>query len=173
MGKKQFILILSITLSCLFLFCDDLLKSNKQETIITNINMEEMAHRHLPGFSLLRQRAKGDLGTEYVFTNESDSVNVFITVGLHKSANDAENIVLDYLDGISMGMEKGPIPGESIGDKLWWLAPYSDTNIVTNIVFIRKNAHFEMSSHKGVNLKTLAKAIDDDIINEASYITFK
>jgi len=173
MQKKIFISILFIALLCFVLSCDDLFKSKDDEKIITNINMEEMAQRHLPGFSLLRQRDKGDWGTEYVFTNENDSANVFITVGLHESSKTAENTVLEYLGEISMVMDDGSIPGETIGDQLWWLAPYSYTNIVTNLIFIRKNAHFEMSSHKGVNLIILAKAIDTDILNKASYITFK
>ena len=172
MKKHLFILILLIVLLCLFFTCDKIFNTKKQETIITNIDMEEMAHRHLSGFSLLRKGSNGDIGTEYVFTSESDSVNVFIIVGLHESGKDAENVVLDYLNGISIGMKNGPIPGESIGDKLWWWSPNSDPNDVTNIVFIRENALFIMSCWNNEKIKTLAKAIDDDIIGKASYITF-
>jgi hypothetical protein len=170
MIKKLFILVLCTAISWSFFFCESLLDFNKIEPLITKIDMEEMAHRHLSGFSLARKSSRGILGTEYVFKRESDSVNIFITIGLYQSAEDAENVASDYFNDISMRMEKGPIPGESIGDKLWWWAPRSDPKNVTNIVFIRYNVLFLMSSHKYKELKVLAKAIDNDILGNASYI---
>lgn len=170
MIKKIFILVLCTAISCSFFFCESLLDFNKIEPLITKIDMEEMAHRHLSGFSLARKRSMGILGTEYVFKRESDSVYIFITMGLHQSAEDAENVVSDYFNDISMCMKKGPIPGESIGDKLWWWAPLPDSKNITNIVFIRYNVLFLMNSHTYKEVKVLAKAIDNDILGNASYI---
>ena len=159
---------------CFFCFCKGPIKTTPQETIITKIDMEEMALRHLSDFNLIRERPKGSTGTEYVFIRESDSVRVSMTVGLHPSANDAEDIALDFLHGIALVMVGGPIQGDSIGDKLWWYAPTSDLNNVRNIVFIRKNALFIMScSYRYTELPILAKAIDDDIVKGESYITIE
>jgi hypothetical protein len=173
MCKERYVLIILIITLISFLFCDDIFQTKDEEIIIINIDMEEMVKLHLPNFNLIRQRAKGDLGTEYVFFNINDSANIFIRVGLHKTANNAENFVLDYLDEISMGMNNSPILEEPIGDTFWWFAPNADPIVVTNIIFTRKNAHFEIISHDGVELIALAKAIDDDILTGASYITYK
>lgn len=135
--------------------------------------MEEMAQRHLASFSLQRERSVDSMSTEYVFVRESNSADVFITIGLHQSAKDAEYIANNYLNGISLHMEEGPYQGVSIGDKFWWCAPTSDSNNVTNLVFLRKNALFIMSSHSYEEIEELAKKIDDDIIKEESYITFR
>jgi len=70
-------------------------------------------------------------------------------------------------------MEERPHQGVLIGDKFWWWAPSQNPNILKNILFIRSNALFVMScSRSYVELKTLAKKIDDDIIRKESYITF-
>ena len=169
-----FLLTVLIFILCFFCFCKEPIKTTPQETIITKIDMEEMQHRHLSDFNLIRERPKGITGTEYFFKRESDSVLVFITVGLHPSAKDAEDIALDYLNGIALAMVEGPIQGESIGDKLWWWAPTSHPDNVTNIAFIRKNALFIMDCSDGYNeLPILAKAIDDDIVKGESYITIE
>jgi len=140
--------------------------------IITEIDEEEMAHRNLLNFNLQRERSVDSVRTEYVFKRERDSVIVFITIGLYKSAEDAENFAINYLNSISAYMEEGPHQGVLIGDKFWWRPTRADSNSLTNIVFLRKNALFSMSSHSYKDLKTLAKLIDDDIVNEESYITF-
>ena len=167
MKEKIFILICCVTISSSLFFCN---KQDNIETIITKVDMEEMAHRHLPYFNLLRERSKYVYGREYVFVRESDSANIFITIGLHQSEKDAENIANNYFSEISMVMKEGPHQGVTIGDKYWWLAPFQDSSILTDIVFIRKNALFIMSSHSYEELKELAKKIDDDIIIDANYV---
>jgi hypothetical protein len=169
MRNKILKLILCIAISCSLLFCD---KQDNNETRIKKINMQELSLRHLPNFILVRERLRDSLKIEYVFKRESDSINVFITVGLHSSAENAENIANNYINSISILMKAGTHNGVSIGDKMWWW-PDADSNSLTNIVFIRKNALFIMSSHGFRDLKSLAKKIDEDIVTGASYITFQ
>jgi hypothetical protein len=171
MMKKIFILICCTVISCLFFCCSK--QTNSDNMIITEIDEEEMAHRNLLYFNLIRESSVDSVRTEYVFKRERDSVIVFITIGLYKSGKDAENIAINYLNSISAHMEEGPHQGVLIGDKFWWWPTSADSNSLKNIVFLRKNALIIMScSHTYRDLKMLAKSIDDDIVNEESYITF-
>ena len=165
--KKIFILICYAVISYSLFFCS---KQDNIETIITKVNIEEMAHMHLQYFNIFREGPKYIYGKEYVFIREGDSANVFINIGLHQSEEYTENTADNYLNSISLVMKEGPHHGVYIGDKFWWWAPDGDSNNVTNIVFIRKNALFIMSSHNYRELNTLAKKIDDDIIIKANYI---
>jgi hypothetical protein len=149
-----------------------LVRSDPNVPLVTKIDMEEMARQHLDGFRLVRKRAHWNWGREYVFRREGDKEAVFVKVGLHPSVREVEELVLDYLNGISLIMREGPVMGEAIGDNAWWSAT-STPPIVTNIVFIRKNALFTLSFHSYDKVKALAKAIDDDIMGGASYITIK
>lgn len=150
-----------------------LVRSDPNVPLVTRVDMEEMARRHLVDFSLVSKRPIWNYGREYVFRRESDKATVFVTVGLHPSVGEVEELVLDYLNSISAVMRKGPIIGELIGDNGWWLSPSFAPHIVTNIVFIRKNALFILSSHNYEEMKELAKAIDNDLMGAAFYITIK
>lgn len=165
--RKTYIFIGCIAIMCSLISCDD--GSSLDTRLVSEINMEEMAQLNLPDFNLVREGPKHYLGKEYVFVRESDATNVFITIGLHQSEIEAENIATDYLNDISMSMKDGPHQGVSIGDKYWWETG-SDSDILTNIVFIGKNALFIMSSHSYGELKTLAVKIDNDIFNNADYV---
>lgn len=165
--RKTYIFIGCIAIMCSLISCDD--DSSLARRFVSEINMEEMAQLNLPDFSLVREGAKFYEGKEYVFVRESDATNVFITIGLHQSEIDAEYIATNYLNYISISMNEGAHQGVSIGDKFWWETG-SDSNILTNIVFIEKNALFIMSSHSYDELKTLAVKIDNDILNNADFV---
>ena len=165
--RNTFIVLCCFEIACCIFSCN---KEIISFSIITKVDMEGMAYRHLNDFSLIRSRPKWDLGKEYVFCRESDTACVFITIGLHQSGKDAENIANKYLTYISAGFNEGPHQGVSIGDKFWWLAPFQDNSVLTNIVFIKENALFIMSSGSYNELKTLAQKIDHDIIIKANYI---
>lgn len=170
MINRIYILIGCLAVSCSVFFCD---KEDNLRTIITKVDMEEMAHRHLPDFYLLLEGSIDSVTTEYVFVRESDSAEVSIRIGLYQSEENAENAAIKYLSLVSTVMEEGPHQGVSIGDKFWWLAPL-DPNILTNIVVIRKNALIIFNcSYNYEELKKLAKLMDDDIANEESYIIFQ
>ena len=179
MKNKSFListlLILLLTFSVLQIYsikAQEVIAVNKENRYVTRFDADEMVKKHLTDFNLLGKRAIWNRGRMFEYQN-NNAQKVSILVGLHPSANDAEVIALDYLNYISMAMKKGPIEGESIGDKLWWWSPSSDPNNVTNIVFIRKNALFIISSHSYKKIKALAKAIDEDIINRESYTSIE
>jgi hypothetical protein len=160
----------------LLVFSFSLLSCNKEnnennDLQISQINMEEVANRYLKEFNVRQKPSNDSLTKEYIFTRNTDSAYIFITVRIHNTSVEAENFVNKYIDDISLHMEEGPYQEIIIGNKYWWWAPNSDFNNVTNLVFIRKNVVFIMSS-QSYDIKTLAKKIDDDIVNKESYITF-
>lgn len=161
----------------LFAFSYSLFSCNKEnnenkDLQISHIDMVEMANRYLKEFNIQQKSSNDSLVTEYIFTRNTDSANIFITIRIHNTSIEAESFVNNYIDDVSLHMEEGLYQEIIIGDKYWWWAPNSDFNNLTNLVFIRKNAVFVMSSHSYEDIKTLAKKIDDDIVNRESYITF-
>lgn len=159
-----------LSISFLLFFCN---KENSNETsLISKIDIEEMRKINLEDFHLIRERTDSTR-TEYVLTRNEDSVDVFIAIGLYPSADNAENSVLEDFSYMAIKMEEGASQKIIIGDKYWWWSPNSDFNNVTNLIFIRENAVFIISSHNYGDLKNLAKKIDDDILNKEPYIIFK
>lgn len=68
-------------------------------------------------------------------------------------------------------MENGVHQGVLIGNKFWWWAADEETENLTNVLFIRKNALIIMScSINCRSLKRFAEEIDNGIINGESYV---
>ena len=175
MNKIVYTLISFIVIAFLIFSCDKQESFNTDkhdsfnDTIIKEIDMEEMAHRHLPGFGMTRKSSWDSLNIENVYFRESDSAKVFLSIGLHQSLEKAFEYSILYLNSISLYMLLGPYQEISIGNKYWYSTTY---DFLTNLVFIRKNAFIRMSSYSYKELGILAKKIDDDIVNRESYITF-
>lgn len=153
--------------------CSDvggILNSAQKDSLITKFDAEQMAKMNLPDFILIRSRAQWNRGREFVFQRSKDQANVSVIIGMHQSSSNATSVALDYLNEISMHMNDSPLAGAAIGDKLWWWSPNADTTNVTNILFLKENALFILSSHKYENLIDLARAIDEDIAKKEIYI---
>ena len=170
-----FIGVFLITTISVFFSCENFLGSNSKHDAqyITKFDMDEMAKKNLADFALIRSRAQWNRGREFVFQRSSDQANVFIIIGIHQSPGDANDIALDYLNEISIRMKEGPLAGAAIGDKLWWWSPNSDSTNVTNILFLKENVLFILSSHSYKNLIDLARAIAEDITKKESYLTIE
>ena len=69
-----------------------------------------------------------------------------------------------------MAMIRGTNKDASLGGKYWYATLPQDTSIVTNILFVRKNALMIISSYNYMELNILAKLIDEDIVRGESYI---
>jgi hypothetical protein len=74
------------------------------------------------------------------------------------------------LDYGTVDMEKGPSEEFSIGYK-YWVQSSQDTK-QAYLVFTRKNVVFIFHCYPYFDMKSLAKSMDDDIINRSAYITF-
>ena len=171
MIRKIYLLISGCIIFWSLFSCNKEKDSINLESVITRFDIEEMANIHLPDFYLHDKRFRDLLGNKYYFVRESDNVDVSITIGLYKSAEIAENNAINFFKYVSMAYIEGPPQGVSIGDKYWYSGFGLDFNNVTGIVFIRKNALFIMSCDNNYgDLQTLAKNIDDDIINNAEYV---
>jgi hypothetical protein len=175
MIKKLFILTCCIVISSLFYYCNkqEPLESANDKSFIVKFNVELMVRNHFTKYELVRNGPKWNYGREFVYKINDNNEVVFITVGLNPSAEDAENIVIKYLNEISMAMTDRPHMGISIGDKCWWATNFQDSSILTNIVFIRKNALIKLISLSYGDLKALAKSIDEDITKGASYLKYE
>ena len=163
------LLVFAGTISFLLLFCD---RDNNCENSITDIDVITMVQKHLADFTFIKEYPIDSIKTEYVFERNMDSALLIISVGLYQNEDEALNIAKDYVESISAHMEEGHPDGISVGDAFWWWAPGPEFSIMKNIVFVRTNALFILSGPAFEDLvEPLAISIDNDIMNEASYIT--
>lgn len=137
---------------------------------IAKFDAVQMGQQNLPDFDLVRSRAQWNRGREFVFQRASDQATIHLTIGLHPSPTDANEVASEYLNEISMRMMEGGLGNIQIGDKFWWWSPTSDSENITNILFLKENALFILSSHSYKNLLDLARTIDEDIKAKASYL---
>jgi len=146
---------------------DDLVE---QAPLVESIDIKEMAKIHLKDYSLLRERSYYGVDTQYVYTNNNNEA-IYIVLGIYPSQAAADSSLINqyfsYMAGVPI---KGSYQGIEIGDGFWWL---TGAIKVSNVYFIRRNAMFMMNSSKYEGLVDLAKKIDDDILNKASYITYR
>lgn len=171
MIRRKSVLIFSIAVMFVLSCCN---KQDNQERIITGIDIEELANRNLADFILLRESSKDSVRTEFVFVRHSDSSTIFLQIGIYQLLEDAESAATAYLNYISIYMNEGNHQGVKIGDQFWWWPSDADFNNITNIVFLRRNAFITISCSYGYDsLKALAKSIDDDIVNEETYVSFR
>lgn len=140
---------------------------------IVKFNVELMARKLLSNYELIRKEAKWNYGREYIYKMENGSDLLFVTVGIHASAEAANKIATNYLNEISMTMMRGLNNDASFGDNYWYASLPQDTSIVTNIMFVRKNALVIISSYNYLHLNILAKMIDEGIVNGESYVEKK
>lgn len=139
---------------------------------VTRFDINSMATNYLLDFEFIRKRAKWNYGREFVYENKGAKECVFITIGLHSSAESANIIANSYLNEMSARMTNGIKNQILLGDKFWYLTSYSDSSKFINIVFIRENALFILSCSPSFSgLFSLAKRIDESIINRASFVT--
>ena len=146
----------------------------EQVPLVAQIDIQKMRQLYLSEFQLVRETIRQDyLGTEYIFKRESDSEILIMQIGIEKSDKDAQADILYYLKDISGVLTSGPHLGVSVGDEYWWRAKFEHANLLEHIAFVRKNVLITMETTNYDELESLAKKIDDDILNRASYITYK
>ncbi|MFN8207908.1 MAG: hypothetical protein U0T82_10945 [Bacteroidales bacterium] len=147
---------------------DELEKSNQPDTIITSMNIREMAGRHFPDFVF---GSRDSIHGKYNFYNGSENVSLDLEVRIYNSVEQARMRLAAYLlDYGTVTMEQGPSDEFSIGYK-YWVRPYSEGKLAY-LVFTRKNVVFIFNSRQDFEFMNPAKLIDDDIINREDYITF-
>jgi len=167
-NRTQLILII---LSLLFFFnCDKDIEPVMK--LIKSYDIELMTLKNLPQFIFKNEYTIETIGTEYLLTRISDSIDVNIIFGIHDSKENAEIAALSYMNEISAVHNSEALENIKIGDKYWWLGDTPNTDNIIRFVFIRYNSLFIIESFN-FDLETLAKKIDDDILNRESYITFK
>jgi hypothetical protein len=141
--------------------------------LISHIDIEGMRKKNLKDFEIIRVEEYDSSRTEYVFSRNNDKTIIHLNIRLYESSEIVEATVIDILNSISMVVKSGESQEIIIGDKYWWWAPDNDFNNATSLMFIRKNSFISISSYDNVDVKNLAKKIDNDILNKESYITFK
>jgi len=162
-------LVLLLVLFTSFYACKKSEEPNKPLKNIESIDIKEMAKIHLKDYSLKREGFFNGLDTQYVYTSNNGEA-IYIVLGIYPSQAAADSSLNQYFSEMAGVPMKESYEGIEIGDSFWWL---TGAIKVSSVYFIRKNAMFMISSSKYDGLVDLAKKIDDDILNRASYITYR
>ena len=140
---------------------------------IKSIDIKEMAQVHLPDFILVRERLYNKLDSEYVFSRNNDTDVIWVVSGICPSSAIADSTLKSYFSYIAGVPQAGAYQGISLGDQLWWMTDGTINSRLTNVYFIRRNIYFSLSAKNYTELIGLAKEIDEDILNKASYIKYR
>jgi hypothetical protein len=153
-----------------------LLLSNTDVQLVNSLDIKKLGEKYLPEFHIQSTKnLRWETGVNYLFTrSNSSAVPIGINIGLYPSVREAEQAVLQGLNTYSVGMKEGPVQGESLGDNSWYAATKSalGEEFIINLTFIRYNAVISLVtiSEGGINILSLAKSIDRDILSGGQYM---
>jgi len=157
-----------------------LIRSLYTNNLVEGINTVALVQKYLSEYHYGSPLSLWYWGYLYRFYKQgNDRMAVSIQIGVYPSIQEAEEIALYYLNTISTLFMEGPIQNESIGDNCWYaLNNYSEKK-VRSVSFLRKNVFMVVDvDYEAPNpftytdLIDLCKAIDSDILNGTSYISF-
>ena len=151
-----------------------LIQSNTDVPLVSALDEKMLRDKYFKAFEIQGvTNLRWETGIEYNFCRVADTSFVSIRIGLYPSVREAEEAVLDGLNGGTAWMNEGPIQSEQIGDTIWYTTTETALHgeIIILVTFIRYNAVFTLCCMDGeVDLLSLAKSIDQDIQNGASYL---
>jgi len=148
-----------------------LIRSHYDAGFATGIDISDLVEQHLQEFKLEPLRFMYPRQKVFIANRSIDSTVIYIMAGVYPSVEEAEEVVLKHINNLTASYQEGPVMGESIGDNAWWFG--SQEFPVESIVFVRKNVFFSISimESKGqIDILSIAKAVDMDIMNGTDYI---
>ncbi len=167
-------LFILLVLSLFFISCENIFKSkNEDKKYITNYDVEGMKEKLLPNFKLVDKNARMYMGRDFRFQDSTTTDNyVEFRIGIHPSSNDANKFALNYINWSAGIPQEDSNNILGIGDRCWTMTFESDT---TSYLFLRTNICCLVLSHSlgNLQLRELARSIDEDIVNNADYIKKK
>ncbi|MDP2982011.1 MAG: hypothetical protein Q8O92_01605 [Candidatus Latescibacter sp.] len=146
-----------------------LIRSNTEVSLVAGVNVLALVQKYANDFAANLVASQQNSVVEYGLYRKSDQQGISMMIGLHSSVREAEESMLDALNyQINIIMEESP--QYKIGESAW----SRPSKYQPGFAFIRKNAVVYLhSSYPSTNVDIigLARAIDQDLVNGAPYVT--
>jgi hypothetical protein len=130
--------------------------------LVKAIDLDVMRNNHLPKYELQSKTEDKNGVKRMVVYNKESQKKIEIRITLLPSVDDANNNILDLLNGTSVLLNDGTPSGHAIGDNSWYHTT-KETG-ATGILFVRKNAVISIFAQDGSVADTLARKLDEDIL---------
>lgn len=148
------------------------LKKTKETTaLVANVDLDVVRTNHMAKYELHRKTQDKGGQREMVLYDEGSGKKVELRMTLHPSVADAENNVLDLLNGTSVIFSNGAPSGGGIGDNAWYHTTKGTG--ATGILFVRRNVVVSLFAQDGPAAEALALKLDADIVAGKNGIALK
>ncbi len=139
------------------------LKKTKQtKTLVANIDVDVVMTNHFAKYEVQRKTEDKSGQKEMVLYDKESQKKVELRIVLYPSTADAENGLLDLLNGASVIFKDGTPSGGDIGDNTWYFTT-KETG-ATGIMFVRRNVVVSLFAQEGLVAEGLARKLDADIL---------
>lgn len=155
----------------LLLFCS-CEKNNNNLSIIGSLEPNGLKQKYFSEYDLQTKYNIDSTIVLYRFKNDSNITIAEFDVRIFDNDKQAIDGLIAYLQSISIVMYDDKSETK-IGEECWWWSSTGNIQDVSNIVFKRYNLIMAISSNPSfLDLISIAKKIDFDIINKEEYIIF-
>ncbi len=153
-----------------------IIRSNPNVPLIAKLNVWDLVKKHASDFQMGPGYISEGWSAVRYGMSRNDGQQIMLKVGLHPSVREAEEAMLDaMLEQINIPMTEWPAGEEKIGESSWFFTS-SKSEQRKGVAFIRRNAVVYIYVHdwsKDFDVVSLAKAIDQDLVNGAPYVTIQ
>ncbi len=153
-----------------------IIRSNPDVPLVAGVDVSALAQKYLSDFrldSVRRYSQLDDVVVYHLYQNNSEKQITFM-VGLHPSVREAEESMLDALNHQDfISMKEWPSNEAKIGESAWYYLNGRQSGYKDGVAFIRRNAVFWIYTGpepEYIGIETLARGVDQDLMNGAPYI---
>ncbi len=126
------------------------------------------------GYDVIKRSHYYDYAMDYSIGKNGGNSGALLRVGIFPTVQEAEETTLRYLCSNSGPYKEGSSLGLNIGDNCWYreeITGGSGTAILSKILFLRKNAFFQLGiGADKIDIIPIAEAIDSMLIHGSLYI---
>ena len=148
------------------------LKKTKQtNALVTSVDIDDMRTNHMAKYEVQRKSEDKNGEKQMVLYDKASQKKIELRIKLLPSTVNAENNVLDQLNGMSVILKEGTPSGGDIGDNVWYFTT-KETG-ATGILFVRRNVVVSLFAQDGPVAETLTQKLDADIVAGKNGIELK
>lgn len=146
-------------------------KANQTNDLVKTVDLDITRTNYLSKYDMQSKTEDKNGIKRMVVYNKESRKKVEIMIMLLPCVDDANNSVLDLLNGTSVLLNEGTPSGHAIGDNAWYFTT-KETG-ATGIMFVRKNVVVSIFAQDGPVADTLAQKLDADILAGKNGIKLK
>ena len=136
-------------------------KPKETQALVAKVDLDAVRTNHLAKYALQRKTEGKDGVKQMVLYDKDTRLKLEVRLMLLPTLVDAENGVLDLLNGASVTFNTGVPSGHAVGDTAWYFMT-KETG-ATTIIFIRRNVVVWLFAQDKSIADELAENVDADV----------